>query len=359
MKAQLLEMKTGKELLLHKGRVTIGRNKENDIVINDPYVSRRHCHILGRDNKFFIEDLDTMNGTFLNFEKLHATEELRNNDVIVLYKNGPKFKFKIIKSKINFFEGLKSILINKISIFFILLMIIFSGGFVSSIMIIKNKPRKNNNLDFTIRKRLENVLLKYGEKNAHIDQKAIERIEYYIASYKNKNLNSFLVGMERRRHYIYMIEKVFSEHKIPADLSYLAFVESYYDPKAYNKISGARGMWQVMPDTARQYGLRVDYKSDERIDAVKSTKAAASYISDLIAVFGINSFTLAIAAYNVGDGSILNSLKKIDDPVNNRNFWYLYKNNLIPDETKEYVLKVLALIILTEDYENENSLVLK
>ncbi|MCG8571037.1 MAG: lytic transglycosylase domain-containing protein, partial [Spirochaetes bacterium] len=145
-----------------------------------------------------------------------------------------------------------------------------------------------------------------------------------------------------------MIHQIFEESNIPLEFSYLAFVESQYQPKAKNYSSGAKGMWQLMTATARHYGLKVNRKIDERIDPVLSTRAAAAYLKDLVAIFGINNLTLAMAAYNAGDSAIVYSLKKIENPQADRNFWYLYQHNLIPDETKEYVLKVIAVLILNE-----------
>ena len=105
-----------------------------------------------------------------------------------------------------------------------------------------------------------------------------------------------------------------------------------------------------MPATAKQYGLQINEIVDERLDPLKCTQAAALYLKDLISIFGKQSFLLVLAAYNAGDGAILYSLKQIHDPTKDRNFWYLYKNNLIPEQTKQYVIKIVALIILKDYY---------
>ncbi|RPJ04773.1 MAG: lytic transglycosylase domain-containing protein, partial [Spirochaetaceae bacterium] len=114
---------------------------------------------------------------------------------------------------------------------------------------------------------------------------------------------------------------------------------------AYNRYSGAAGLWQLLPATARHYGIRVDRGLDQRFEPEASTKAASLYLKDLISIVGKESMLLVLAAYNAGDATIVFALKQIPDPVKDRNFWYLYKNNLIPEETRQYVLRILALIL--------------
>jgi len=143
-----------------------------------------------------------------------------------------------------------------------------------------------------------------------------------------------------------MIEKTLRDNRLPADYSYIVWVESRFDPDAYNRSSGAAGLWQLLPATARHYGIKVDRITDQRLDPEASTTAASRYLSDLISIFGKESFLLVLAAYNAGDANILYALKQIPDPGLNRNFWYLYRNNLIPEETREYVLRIVALIVL-------------
>jgi membrane-bound lytic murein transglycosylase D len=107
-----------------------------------------------------------------------------------------------------------------------------------------------------------------------------------------------------------------------------------------------------MPKTARDYGLEVSVHRDERTDPEKSTYAAAAYFKDLIAIFGSkSSVMLCMAAYNAGETRIINALKRINDPVNDRDFWYLYKKKWLAEETNEYIPQILALIIISEHME--------
>ncbi len=348
--------KNQKEYRLREHSVTLGRSKLNSIVIDDPYISRKHCQITRIKDKFYLEDLKTKNGTFVNSKKVEDHLELSNGDRITLYKKGPEFSVRIIKlpaeedliTHVKIQKQIEKSVLKKV-------LIAASSGFIIIVVFLMamffyfNSAEKNKLAGKGVEKDLANLMYnKYHEENFKTDMVMIHKIEKYMDYYEKSG--TFKIGLARREKYIDIIENIFRKRNIPVDLSYIAFVESNYDPYAYNPVSGARGMWQFMPDTAREYGLKVNRKVDERTDPVKSTEAAAKYISDLIAVFGVSSFTLSLAAYNVGDGSLRMSLQSLEDPVNDRNFWYLYQHNLIPDETKEFVLKILALMILNEKY---------
>jgi len=111
------------------------------------------------------------------------------------------------------------------------------------------------------------------------------------------SLYQFLLYHKRSHQYFPYIESYLSESDIPDDIKYLAVAESglQYDALSH---AGARGLWQLMPDTARQYGLRVDKYIDERLNFERSTRAAAAYIIALKKKFG--TWTLAAAGYNRG-----------------------------------------------------------
>jgi len=100
--------------------------------------------------------------------------------------------------------------------------------------------------------------------------------------------------------------------------------------------------------TARSYGLRVDGGVDERKDFVKSTRASCRYLKDLILDFGAgSSVMLALAAYNSGAGKVKQAVSRtVEDPIKQRNFWYLYRTRALPHETREFVPKVFAAILI-------------
>lgn len=345
---QLEIMPYGKKIELKQEVVKIGRSKDNDIVINSQLVSKKHCQITFFDDHYVIEDLNSKNGTFINGEKVDK-KELKDGDILTFSTPKPMFRFIQLEKEndevVSVLKGfsiirrLKFIATIILSVFFILLFVFFGYHFSPD----RKEIRSLSKEELELYKKYMIVMNKFGEK-AIVDKELLKKIKYHISSYKKSR--SYKIAMERRKNYIKMIEEIFIRYKIPAELSYLALIESHYDPLSYNRWSGARGMWQLLPATARQYGLVVNRYLDERIDPVKSTEAAARYFHNLISTFGIHSITLTIAAFNAGDGKIIYSLKKIDNPVADRNFWFLYKNNLIPDETKEYVIKAIALMIM-------------
>jgi hypothetical protein len=131
------------------------------------------------------------------------------------------------------------------------------------------------------------------------------------------------------------IAGILREKGLPASLVSVAEVESGFNPMALSP-KGARGLWQLMPETARRYRLIVEPHLDERIDPVKSTFAAAAYMKDLYTRF--QDWPLALAAYNAGQDRVEQALRR----VGAQNFWTLQQQAALPDETLRYVPAVLA-----------------
>jgi soluble lytic murein transglycosylase-like protein len=155
---------------------------------------------------------------------------------------------------------------------------------------------------------------------------------------------------QRKLRYWPMVVREFRALELPEVLGYLAWTESRFNPMARNP-SGARGMWQMMPVSARELGLRVEGKVDERTDVAKQTRAAARHIANLLAEFGEDAFMLAMASYNRGENGVRAVLHKIARTPGgfkkaNRDFWHLYRLKLLPSETMEYVPKVLAAAVV-------------
>jgi membrane-bound lytic murein transglycosylase D len=148
------------------------------------------------------------------------------------------------------------------------------------------------------------------------------------------------------------MRRVFQEHNLPPDLAYMALAESALRNHGVSA-AGAAGMWQFTAATARGYGLKVGDGTDERLDPVKSTRAASRYVRELIIEFGAgSSVMLAIAAYNVGPGRVKGAIYKlVNDPIRQRNFWYLYRRRALPEETRQYVPKVIAAMIIGRNPE--------
>jgi Transglycosylase SLT domain len=132
---------------------------------------------------------------------------------------------------------------------------------------------------------------------------------------------------------------ILQKEGVPAELAAMILIESGGNPTALSP-KGARGLWQLMPDTARRYGLVVDNMRDERLDIEKSTRAAARYLSDLHLQFG--SWPLALAAYNTGE----QHLQRAIDRSRSAEFTVLSSLGRLPLETRNYVPAVMAAISL-------------
>ncbi len=141
-----------------------------------------------------------------------------------------------------------------------------------------------------------------------------------------------------------MILEVFRQKGLPEELVFTAMIESGFDPVAVSR-AGAKGLWQFMAPTARQYGLRVDRWLDERLDPEKSTVAAANYLKDLYTTFG--SWDLVQAAYNAGETKVIRAIKG----TGARDFWGLTQSRLLRDETKNYVPAIHAVTLISQEPE--------
>jgi membrane-bound lytic murein transglycosylase D len=125
-------------------------------------------------------------------------------------------------------------------------------------------------------------------------------------------------------------------------LIYLAQAESAFLPQAVSR-AGARGMWQFMSFAARKYGLQKTWWVDERQDPEKATHAAARDLRDLYEQFG--DWYLAMAAYNSGAGTVQHAVER----TGYADFWELYRRNVLPKETKNYVPIILALTLISKE----------
>jgi membrane-bound lytic murein transglycosylase D len=163
-----------------------------------------------------------------------------------------------------------------------------------------------------------------------------------LAYFVNDLKPSIQESLVRSGRYKKLIDRVLDEYKLPKGLAYLPIIESAYVPTLTSR-AGAHGIWQFMPDTAREYGLRVDWWVDERADPELSTRAAAAYLTDLYRHF--QDWPLALAAYNGGPGRIDRALAS----SGTRTFWDLFEDAAIPRETRGYVPTFFAALIIASD----------
>ena len=149
-------------------------------------------------------------------------------------------------------------------------------------------------------------------------------------------------GLRRAGRYREMVQRVLREEGMPQDLIYLAQAESAFLPQAVSR-AGARGMWQFMSYAGRKYGLEKTWWVDERQDPEKATHAAARDLRELYDLFG--DWYLAMAAYNSGAGTVQHAVER----TGYADFWELYRRNVLPKETKNYVPIILALTLISKD----------
>jgi membrane-bound lytic murein transglycosylase D len=171
-------------------------------------------------------------------------------------------------------------------------------------------------------------------------------INDYVAGYINyfstRGRSTFEGALARSGRYREMILRIFKEEGIPQDLIYLAQAESGFKPLALSR-ARARGMWQFMASRGVGYGLRRSAWVDDRQDPEKATRAAAKHLKDLYNQFG--DWYLAMAAYNSGPGNVQQAVKR----TGYADFWELYKRDVLPKETKNYVPIILAMTIISKN----------
>jgi membrane-bound lytic murein transglycosylase D len=170
------------------------------------------------------------------------------------------------------------------------------------------------------------------------------KVDVYLNLFQTRQRKQFRRWLARSAIYRPMMEKELEKAGLPKDLIYLAMIESGYNELACSSAK-AIGLWQFMPATGRQYDLQIDKYVDERHDPFKSTIAAVSYLADLYREF--NDWHLAVAAYNGGPGTIRGGLRKhkVD------NFWDLAGKDHLHLETKSYVPKLIAALMIAKEPE--------
>ena len=152
------------------------------------------------------------------------------------------------------------------------------------------------------------------------------------------NNKAFLYrSIERAKPYLYHVVRELEKNNLPFELALLPIVESGYQPYAYSP-SKAAGIWQFIPPTAREYGIKSNWWYDGRRDILRSTKAASHFLRDMHRHFK-KDWLLAIASYNTGAGMVGRSIKKANYTIGNKTFWDLK----LPRETEIYVPKLIAL----------------
>ncbi len=169
-----------------------------------------------------------------------------------------------------------------------------------------------------------------------------DQVAGFISYFSGRGRGVFERAYARSGRYHDMIVATLKQEGVPQDLIYLAQAESGFHPLAVSR-AGARGIWQFMSARGRGYGLYHNMWVDDRQDPEKSTRAAAQHLKDLYNQFG--DWYLAMAAYNSGPGTVQAAVKR----TGYADFWELYRRNVLPKETRNYVPIILAVTIMAKN----------
>ena len=172
-----------------------------------------------------------------------------------------------------------------------------------------------------------------------------EEVQLYFRYYAKKHHKTFARWLKRAEPFLAYMRERFVQAGLPQDLIFLPFAESGFNPWAYSR-AGAAGLWQFMPQTARAYGMKVDWWIDERRNPYLATEGAIRYLKKLYDDF--DDWYLALAAYNAGEGTVARGLKKSGSST----FFELAgKKDYLRKETRHYVPKFLAILKIVRNLE--------
>lgn len=167
------------------------------------------------------------------------------------------------------------------------------------------------------------------------------KVKWWINYFQTSGRKWFRTWLERSHAYMPAMQVVLQQKGLPQDLAYVAMIESGFSAHATSQAE-AVGYWQFITPTANRYGLKTTWWLDERRDFTKSTGAAARYLGDLFRQFG--SWYLTAAAYNMGEGR----MQRLVTKYGTKNYWVLAKRPDFPDETKQYIPKMLAAMLIAK-----------
>ncbi|MGV3508408.1 MAG: lytic transglycosylase domain-containing protein [Sphingobacteriaceae bacterium] len=185
-------------------------------------------------------------------------------------------------------------------------------------------------------KKSKSQTLTFSNEKLPEGEKIALKMKKYLIAHNYKRIQTTKLH-RKAEEWFPVIVPILKSHGIPEDFKYMPLVESGLASGTSPR--GASGYWQFMPGTARSYGLRVNSQIDERQNIRKSTVAACKYLKELHGIF--NSWTLAAAAYNIGETNLLRQMAK----QGKRNYYKMKLNR----ETASYVYKLIAMKEIIEN----------
>ncbi len=206
------------------------------------------------------------------------------------------------------------------------------------------------------------VVHRFGESEVIVPREFIGEIRRYIERWRLSGRLDEAIARARQGNYAQQIADILLEQDLPPDFIYLALQESNLKLEAVGpetRYGIAKGMWQLMPETARSYGLQVGPlvgvarfdPSDDRHKLEPSTRAAARHLRYIYTTDAQASGLLVMASYNWGQGNVLRLIRTMPENPRDRNFWQLlvrYRDQ-IPQETYHYVFSIVSAAVIGEN----------
>ncbi|HEX9545377.1 MAG TPA: transglycosylase SLT domain-containing protein [Pyrinomonadaceae bacterium] len=187
------------------------------------------------------------------------------------------------------------------------------------------------------------LALEQAKQNVNFGFTINPLIQQYINYYQGRGRATMESGLRRSGQFMKMARQIFKEEGVPVDITWLGQVESAWRPKAVSW-AAASGLWQFVPGTGRQFGLKQTAWVDERNSYEQATRASAKYLKSLATRYNGN-WELAMAAYNTGAGNVDRGIAR----AGTASFWAIYP--YIYQETRNYVPNILATILIAKNPE--------
>jgi membrane-bound lytic murein transglycosylase D len=439
---------------LSQAKLSLGRSTDNDIIVGrnqGSVVSGRHAEIRLDEQACELEDLDSMNGTYVNGERIRAVR-LHHGDRIELGTGGPQFEFcweahprrtvraardgdsmfrKLQRAARGGPAGEKTMMLlhaanryykrRRWPLLVLSGIVILIAAVVGALYYRERKEnakyrqlasdvfyqmrtidaelvgmRQRQGMTFEFQSATEKKERQLREYDKYLEtlglytgksetEKSVMRMARelgetdlavppdfyrlamsYVEKWRGTATLREAVERARQNGMLTKIRVKLDQQGLPREFLYIALQESKFDPKAVGqrptRFGFAKGMWQFIPPTARDYGLQLGplqdqqvYDAmDERHNDLKSTDAAARYLAYLYSTKAAASGLLVIASYNYGDTRIINRLDGLPNDPRVKNFWNFYRNGWLPDETRDYVMNIFSAAIICENPDTFN-----
>lgn len=203
----------------------------------------------------------------------------------------------------------------------------------------------SNKNDLTLTQKLKLLEKKQTNKTDHfifdLPVTYNKKVATWISFFQTRGKTFFRNWLEKSTKYMPLIQHELKNAGLPVDLAYMVMIESGFSSTAVST-ADAVGPWQFIESTGKNYGLNKNWWLDERRDIKKSTLAAIKYLKDLKREFG--SWYLVAASYNMGENGLRRNIMK----YRTNDYWELVKYNALPQETQDYVPKILAAMMIAK-----------